>query len=239
MSLDKTREQSLKWCEKHAVDTRVALRKLSIDFADPVQVYPEVFKASQMNVAQCPQAMGGGGNLPLLYCLARGSQASKVIETGVAYGWSSLAILLALSECSADARLMSTNLHYPRFDGDERFVGCAVPQHLRSQWTLVPVADCEGIPEILRNMPEVDLVHYDSDKRYEGRMASYPKLWDALRVGGLFVSDDIDDNVGFMHFSRMVACEAIVVRTEQQSGRTKYVGVIRKPDDRKAKAISF
>jgi hypothetical protein len=117
--------------------------------------------------------------------------------------------------------------------------GCAVPESLRSQWTIVRQCDSDAIPMILAEMPTCDLVHYDSAKSYAGRMFAYPLLWDSLRVGGLFVSDDIDDNLGFTHFCKMLRSKPIVVETLQPSGTTKYVGILKKTDDRVAREIMF
>lgn len=238
MDLNRTSDQASHWCREHCVDTHSALRQLGYTTACPTEEFPDVFAESRRVVAACPQSMGGAGNLSLLYSLVLGSAALKIVETGVAYGWSSLAILLAISS-QGDAHLFSSNLHYPKFDGDERFVGCAVPQGLRAKWTLISAADSEAVPRILNLAGRVDLVHYDSAKSYAGRMETYPILWNALRVGGLFVSDDIDDNIGFMHFCKMLRCHPIVVETPQAFGRTKYVGVLRKTDDRTPRAIMF
>ena len=49
-------------------------------------------------------------------------------------------------------------------------------------------------------VPYLDLCHYDSDKSYYGRRWAYPKLWEALKTGGIFISDDIQDNWAFKEF---------------------------------------
>jgi hypothetical protein len=227
-SLNDSRGEAIDWCSKHCLSTIDALTALKIPAILPEEKYPVIFNRSREVVALCPQQMGGGGNMGLLYSLVRGINATRVIETGVAYGWSSLSILLALRENSPGAQLMSSNLHYPKFDGDEQFVGCAVPEELRGSWSIIRKADKLALPEILAEMPECDLVHYDSAKSYEGRMYAYPLLWNVLKVGGLFVSDDIDDNVGFQHFCKIVKGTPIIVETPQRSGVTKYVGILRK-----------
>ncbi|MCA8989282.1 MAG: class I SAM-dependent methyltransferase, partial [Planctomycetaceae bacterium] len=152
--------------------------------------------------------------------------------------WSSLSILLALADQNK-GRLISTNLHYSKYEGDERYVGCAVPETLKRFWKLIPEEDRTAIPKALSELQLLDLVHYDSAKSYRARMESYPLLWDSLRVGGLFISDDIDDNLAFAHFSRLVSHRPIVVETPQASGVTKYVGVIQKHHDRPIKNIEF
>lgn len=224
-----TREKAIEWCRTNCISTEQALREVNVPAIFPDEKYPEIFSHSRRVVENCPQKMGGGGNTQLLYSLVLGIKATRVIETGVAYGWSSLSILLALRENSPEARLMSSNLHYPKFHGDERFVGCAVPEELHEQWTIIRNADNLALPEILSTMPACDLVHYDSAKSYEARMYAYPMLWNAIRDGGLLVSDDIDDNFGFKDFCSMVRGTPLIVETPQPSGITKYVGILRKP----------
>src|SRR5688572_10674282 len=124
--------------------------------------------------------MGGGGGLDFLYACVRGAAAYTVVETGVAYGWSSLVALLALRDRPA-GRLISTNMHYPQF-GDESFVGCAVPEELRDRWALFRGPDTAVLGDALAAAGSFDVCHYDSDKGYAGRMASYRALWAGLRV---------------------------------------------------------
>ena len=87
-------------------------------------------------------------------------------------------------------------------------------------------------------MPEIDLCHYDSDKTYAGRLKSYRLLWPALRLGGYFISDDIDDNLGFAHFCRMVREEPLVVQTPATQG-VKYVGLLVKRRNEGPRDIMF
>ena len=55
--------------------------------------------------------MGGASHIHLLYDCVRLSKAKKVVETGVAYGWSSLAILKALS-LTNNGKLFSVDMPY-------------------------------------------------------------------------------------------------------------------------------
>mgnify|MGYP000232089255 CR=1 FL=1 len=73
-------------------------------------------------------------------------------------------------------------------------------------------------------MKQIDLCHYDSDKSYEGRMWAYPKLWEKLKSGGFFVSDDISDNIAFKEFSEKLNLIPTVIKV-----RNQYVGVLVKP----------
>ncbi|MCP5115727.1 MAG: class I SAM-dependent methyltransferase, partial [bacterium] len=135
-----------------------------------------------------------------------------------------LAILLALQHRD-EALLISTDRPYPRF-GSEAHVGCVVPEALREKWRIIDRADRQALPRALKLMPEVDLCHYDSDKSYDGRMWASPRLWRALRPGGFFVSDDIEDNQAFRDFAAREGVEPLVV-----SWSGHFVGVLVKPPD--------
>ncbi len=231
--LETSATESLKWCSTHAISNQDAVRRLTQKKASKelANRFPQVYAAASKAVADCPQKMGGPAHTSLLFDLIANTSASQILETGVAYGWSSLAILLALSQ-KRQGHLVSTNLHYREFAEDDRYVGCAVPAHLRDRWTIIPKADSEAIPEALEHFPNgVDICHYDSNKSYGGRLASYPLLWRALNVGGLFVSDDIQDNLAFAHFCRMVKASPIVTPASTTNGHGKYVGILRKESD--------
>ncbi len=221
------------WCREHVVSHDVAIQKVGGDggIVDFEEVYATELQAAKARELECEFRMGGGGHPGLLFNLAEAIQASRVIETGVAYGWSSLAILLSLSK-RPEARIVSTDRPYPRCD--ERWVGCVVPDAVRSQWTLIRQADREALPQALKILPQIDLCHYDSDKSRQGRRWGYPLLWDAVRPGGVFMSDDIGGDLEFSNFcGQRPNVEPIVVEI-QQAGRDKdrkYAGILVKPEE--------
>jgi methyltransferase family protein len=224
-----SRAEALDWYESLAVETEQALELVL--GVRPVANFRERHQAeldaAEQRARACPVKMGGAGNLELLFHLCEGLAATRVIETGVAAGWSSLALLLAL-EPRPDARLVSVDMPYPLRDGDA-FVGCVVPERLRARWSLLAWPDREGLPRALEQLPEIDLCHYDSDKSRAGRAFAYPRLWAALRPGGLFLSDDVGDDSGFRDFCRKLGRSPIVVRSAASDG-AKYVGILVKPD---------
>jgi len=225
-----TREEATRWCEARAVVTDQALRHLT--GGAPETPLPErflqEFERAQSAVSTCPIRMGGPADLELLYQLAEHVRARRVLETGVAYGWSSLALLLSLQN-RHDARLVSTDMPYLG-RGQEKYVGCAVPEWLRDRWRIISEADREAIPKALAILGQVDLCHYDSDKTVAGRLWAYPRLWRALRPGGFLVSDDVGDNFAFRDFCRACGVNPLVVRLDEESGSAKYIGVLQKSD---------
>ncbi len=224
----KAKQEATRWCEQYAIDTKTALQKLAglatFDAFD--KKFETYLKAADDIIKTCPVQMGGAGNLDLAYQLAEFCQATRVIETGVSYGWSSLAFLLSLKGREGSL-LISTDLPYI-FKDSEKYVGCVVPAELRPYWKILPFSDREALPKALEALPTIDLCHYDSDKSYDGRMWAYPKLWGALRSGGFFISDDVDDDFGFRDFCNSIGQTPLIVKTPTESG-AKYVGVLVKP----------
>jgi predicted O-methyltransferase YrrM len=214
--------EATQWCAERAVDTSTAYRKLTGEKNVPIRVnslFFHQFENARKIEEECPHKMGGAGDLDLLYWSAEYLGASRVIETGVAYGWSSLTLLLSLSNRKG-SMLISTDMPYQELNNDS-YVGCVVPEYLRSMWQLLRVADYLGLPRALKAFSEIDMCHYDSDKSYDGMMWAYPRLWAALRPGGFFISDDIGDNIAFLNFSRKVHVDPVVI---EQSD--KYIGVL-------------
>jgi hypothetical protein len=173
------------WCAERAVAPDEALEALGLEttLTDLRLRFPEEVAAAEARVAKVPFRLGGGGNLDLIYTLCEALQATRVVETGVANGWSSLAILLSIAR-RPGAGLHSVDLPYLKYQND-RWVGTAVPESLQAFWTLHRMADREGLPEALEALGTIDLAHYDSDKSVAGRRFAYPLLWSGLRPGGV------------------------------------------------------
>ena len=221
---DDSGQEMLHWCAERCVDTNTALEELTgMTAMTPVNsLFFDYFENAERIKRECPVEMGGPGDIDLLYWSAEHLKATRVIETGVAYGWSSLALLLSLRN-RKDTKLISTDMPYPNRNNDA-YVGCIVPEELKSDWHIIRYADRQALPKALAILDEIDMCHYDSDKRHEGRMWAYPLLWNALRPGGFLISDDIGDNVAFRTFSTIVGGNPIVVKTDG-----KYIGIIIKP----------
>lgn len=224
--LRKQKQASIEWCEANAVTANQVVEAIvpTYEFVTFSEKFPELVEAGWKTIQKFPtDGKRCAGDLDLIYNVTGAIGASRVIETGVAAGWSSLAILLAISS-KENARLISTDLPYA-FDGANDYVGCVVPKELAARWTLIRLADREGLPSALGELPVIDLCHYDSDKSFEGRMWAYPKLWDALVEGGVFLSDDIDDNLAFRDFAQAVKRKPFVIASPATNG-IKYVGAI-------------
>lgn len=213
------------WAAHRAVPVATALSALGLlEPGRDMPVLPSELLAEAAAAArQSGVQMGGAGDLALLHACTKLSGASRVVETGVAYGWSSLAILAAF-DGQVDRRLTSVDMPYPKMNY-ESFVGVAVPARMRASWRIVRQPDRHGLEKALALAGgEIDLCHYDSDKSYWGRRYGYPLLWDALVAGGVFITDDIQDNLAFKEF---VEAKGIPFAVTESDG--KFIGVLRKP----------
>ena len=212
------KEKTLEWARSKAVSQEVAIEKLfGIPLKNFSELFPTEFQSSLSKEKHCPIKMGGAGALELIYNACEFTQAKSVVETGVAYGWSSLAALLSLKK--RNGILYSSDMPYLGSDGDQ-YVGCIVPEDLKKDWKLFRHADRESLPKIFGENDKIDVVHYDSDKSYEGRSWAYKELYKYLRKGGIFMSDDIGDNSAYQDFCENHNIESTVVAFEG-----KFVGV--------------
>jgi predicted O-methyltransferase YrrM len=151
-------------------------------------------------LARIPYDLGGGGDYRLLYFLVRYLRPGTVVETGVAAGFSSTAILEAL-EKNHFGRLLSSDFPYFRIPDPAKYVGVVVPHHLHSRWTLFTKGDRVNVPRIVEAVKEIDLFHYDSDKTDEGRSFALDAVRRKLSENAVLIFDDIQDN---RHFQRLV-----------------------------------
>jgi len=224
-AVEKNRQAAVAWCRGQSVPARQALETLWPDWCwIPLEdLEGEELAAAANRVKAVPFKLGGASNMGLLYNICEALGAKRVLETGVANGWSSLAVLLSLKH-REDARLFSVDLPYLKYHND-KWVGIAVPETLRGTWQLFRMADREGLPKAIDAAGSLDLAHYDSDKSREGRAFAYPRIWSALRPGGVLVSDDIGDNTGFRDF-----CEGLGIAPTIIDHDGKFQGVLVKPD---------
>lgn len=215
---NKGQEKSNQWAASLAISEQEAIEKLfDIQFQKFDIQFSDIYEFALNQQNTCPIKMGGAGALELIYGACEFTQAKNVIETGVAYGWSSLAALTSLEK--RNGTLYSSDMPYLGQDGDQ-YVGYVVPENLKKNWELFRFADRESLPKIFEKNKEFDVVHYDSDKAYNGMIWAYGELYNHLRKGGVFISDDINDNAAFQDF-----CQSKNIQPTIISFDDKFIGV--------------
>ncbi len=216
------RQKAHKWASKHVVSFYDALTKLGIT-GEASELNDSILKEGKELADKSVVKMGGPGDLNLLFNSVHLIRPSRVIETGVAYGWSSLAILKAMS-INGRGKLYSVDMPYPKM-GNEAYVGIVVPKIYSDRWSLIREPDRYGLKKAIKMAGgKVSLCHYDSDKSWCGRDYAFPLLWNALEPGGLFISDDIQDNMYFSEFVKTKSIPFAITKSDE-----KFIGIIRKP----------
>ena len=227
-SLDRS-EDAHNWCENRAITEREVLSRICKDheFQD-IQIRNSLILEKATKIIESKRFdWGGQGNISLNYNLANALKAISILETGVAYGWSSLSFLLSLNERNIGNL---TSIDMPFFGiNNEQDIGCVIPSQLKDRWNLIRLADKDGIPKVFSKIHSIDLCHYDSDKSYNGKMWALPRLWKHLRPGGILVCDDASDNLAFKDFSETVNAEPMVINTFDTKA-FKHVGLLIKPE---------
>jgi predicted O-methyltransferase YrrM len=174
-------------------------------------------KLSKLNIS-----LGGGGNYTLLYFLVRKFKPKIVVETGVAAGWSSLAILRALAN-NFEGKLYSSDFPYFRLKKPEQYVGYLAKSELnKNNWFLDIRGDEVAIPEILKIIGNnsIDLFHYDSDKSYSGRDKVLKVIYPKINSNSIMIFDDIQDNLHFKNFIEKTKKDYFVLEF-----KGKYLGI--------------
>lgn len=189
--------------------------------------FPREMEEARRREIEFPTQQGWGGSAELIYQVCEAVEAKCVVETGVAHGFSTLAMLLSVTK--RGGHVYSVDMPAVMLK-DASEVGAVVPARLRASWTLFRYPDSVGLSKALAQVDCLDFCHYDSDKSYEGRSLCYPLLWKKLRSGGIFMSDDVADNTAFRDFSEELGLTPLVLQGDGagKSG-ARYVGLLRKP----------
>ena len=215
---------SRKWAEENAsLSTEEFCRSIDSALYDLVQAdMRELKKLAELKLSQLPVSLGGGGNYVLLNFLLRKFDLRIVVETGVAAGWSSSAILHAFRD-NGRGTLFSSDFPYLRLEAPERYIGLlAIDAENSADWHLDVRGDKAALPEITKALGDtlIDLFHYDSDKSYSGRERALKVLAANLSESTIIIFDDIQDNFHFRDFCLRGKLDFQVLEFDG-----KYVGI--------------
>lgn len=214
------KEGAEEWCKKHSVSEKDFIEQvLKIDYIPFEDIFPQEFSDALQAQEKAPVKMGGAGSLSVIYYINEFAKSQNAVETGVAYGWSSFAALASLA--SRNGTLYSSDMPYILQNQSKDFVGCVIPEKYKAHWHLYRFADKESLPKIFEKADSFDVVHYDSDKSYDGRMWAYKTLWNKLKKGGVFMSDDVGDNAAFKDYCEQNNFQPHVIEFDG-----KFAGVI-------------
>jgi predicted O-methyltransferase YrrM len=147
----------------------------------------------------------------------------RMVETGVARGYSTAVALQAMHDLSR-GQLFSVEL--PRLvDDPEGAVGSAVPDDLKARWQLTLGPSSAVLPRVLREASPVDIFLHDSDHTYASQIYEYRTAWPHIRRGGLLLSDDVF-NSALIDFAREVSVQPRLIGEISNRGA---IGMLVKP----------
>ena len=217
-------EIATNWCRKNLVSVEQCLKNIGLSSNDIYidNAFDEAYKSRIYEVINNSESnFGGPGHVDLIYTICERFNIKNAIETGVAYGWSSASILRSLSK--RDGKLISIDMPMLK-QTDYNLIGIAVEKEFQKSWELRREPDRFGLPRAIKSVgKKLELVHYDSDKSYYGRKWSQEKIWSNLKSGGIFISDDIEDNTAFQEFVMRHNLEYSILKFDG-----KFVGVLKK-----------
>ncbi len=163
----------------------------------------------------------------VLWSLVQGMRPERVIEVGVARGYSS-AVMLSAMNANQSGHLWSIDLPAPSVD--ERTTGSLVPDALRDRWTLSLGLSSVLIPRLVVRHGPFDLIVHDGDHNPATQRREWAALWRALRPGGVLVMDDFSHDA-YQEARQSTAAPVWIVAQTGQSGKPKRLpmGIVQSP----------
>ena len=201
-------------------DAETASRVISELFPDQPNAleYLENFRKSEVFSTSYGHGYSGDFDVMFLHTLTRILKPEVVVETGVASGRSSSAILQAISE-NKKGTLHSVDLpHF--YEGDaptfkettegnmelQGYVpkgkepGWLIPESLRVNWRLILGDSKVELPKLVPTLPQIDIFYHDGEHNYETMTKEFALVWEKIPVGGFLLADDIDWNTAWSEF---------------------------------------
>lgn len=221
------RDAIIAWCREEQIDAPAWARAIDAELWDEAEAFAEDQQARAFRKSEeLGIRVGGAGFYALLYFLTRLVAPKVVVETGVAFGFSSRAFLAALARNrGGGGKLYSSDFPYFRMANPERLIGCLVEPELRLRWRLLIGSDRRNLRRIAEEAGPIDLLHYDSDKTRAGRAFALRTLGPRLADGASILFDDIQDNG---HFRDLVRQRGNPYRIFEFGG--KWIGLTGGPE---------
>jgi len=157
-----------------------------------------------------------------LYILCKTIKPEKIVETGVAYGLSSMYILQALKE-NNKGTLYSIDSVFSPWQSKE-MIGVAIPDELRIRWEFIFGSSSEKLEHILSQLNLIDVFFHDSLHTYKNMRFEFETAWPFITKNGFLISDDIGDNNAFYDFTQKISKNLFVLPQKENS----FLGLIHK-----------
>ncbi|MDE0973858.1 MAG: class I SAM-dependent methyltransferase [Candidatus Nanopelagicales bacterium] len=154
------------------------------DKGDLNQIFPDDY-GSELNTVKA------------LWTLITGTRPEAVVETGVANGQSTRAMLLAMEKIGFG--------HLYSFDIDERILN-SVEDSLRARWSPIILPKTKTMKHLESHVAgikeKIGIWYHDSDHSYHWQISEFDLAKRSLTRNGFLVSDDVDGNDSFADFAK-------------------------------------
>ena len=211
----------VKWLEDNSTSFVEYIKSLDpILYNETLDIVDNLTQENSKTLDKLDVKLGGSANLHLLYFLVRKFKPNTIVETGVAAGHSSRAILHAI-RYNKTGKLFSSDFPYFRIKDPEKYIGILVEDELRINWSLRIEGDKINISKFLDVIEKIDLFHYDSDKSYYGKKRTFNQIKNKIKSGSILIFDDIQDDNFFKEISIKHNFDFKVFNYN-----TKYIGLI-------------
>ena len=122
----------------------------------------------------------------IAYCVARVQRPSRVVETGVAYGFMTAVLLEALA-ANGEGSLLSIDL--PSLDDPEgHTTGTLVPASRRGEWTLHLGSSRRLLSDVAATAGRIDMFVHDSANVSSMQRFEVGVIWPRLVPGGIVIA---------------------------------------------------
>jgi Methyltransferase domain len=149
--------------------------------------------------------------------IVRALRPDVVVETGVARGITSAAVLDAM-DANGKGHLWSIDLpplHPPAL---RMQLGAAVSEHVRGRWTYLRGPSRRLLPRLVAQVACVDLFIHDSVHSKATVVWELERVWDAMGNPGIALVDDVDVHGGMAEFVRRHSPPAWLVAPQSTGG---------------------
>lgn len=177
------------------------LKKIDISlYEESIIETNEIFKNSD-GITEKYKNINFGGNyaLEIHFFLTRFYKPEVIFETGVAAGYSSYAFLEAIRKNNV-GKLYSSDFPYFRLKNPEQYIGIVVPDNLKNNWRLEIQGDNKNFNKYKNEFKKIDLLFYDSDKRYISKKKFFNKINNYINKGSIIIIDDLHNDSFFFEY---------------------------------------
>lgn len=153
--------------------------------------------------------------LTFLYKTIRKLKPDICIETGVANGFSTAVILLALEE-NKKGKLYSIDICF-------KPTGVLIPEKLKKRWVLIEGLIKPELRQLTDKLTKIDFFLHDGSHAYKDMLFDYSTVWTKMPKKAVLMSDDVNYNDAFLDFSDRYSQKMEILQTDG-----KFIGVVRK-----------